>query len=404
MKYPVLIFKASRDPVNHGALGIARTLGRLGVPVYAIVEDAHTPLAACRYIQNVFVWKNWPADHDAFVSAISAIGAIIGRPTILYPIDDLAAISVAENASRLNGRFLFSQLSATLPRQMANKASFYALCNQMNLPCARSTIPKSDEDVRRFVLQTGFPIVIKPAEQWNTNTLKTNIVHNWEMLSAVCKPEQHSLIILQEYIDGEDWLYNGYSNFEKQLYLGFTGRRLLVHPKDTGSTAIGLSLANQSLCIQAQMLLRAICYSGICDLDWRRDIRDGQYKIIDCNPRIGLNFEMFENAAGIDVARALHLDLSGRKIERAPMIEGRLFIVEHLYLRSVIRGGCPDAHAANARAPALAITRKLAWWRIDDPMPFFVVGMRIGLAAIRRRIIRFFRVTRRLAGRSPNLQ
>ena len=236
------------------------------------------------------------------------------------------------------------------------------------------------------------------------NTLKTSVAHSWEMLSAVCKPEQHSLIILQEYINGEDWLYNGYSNFEKELYLGFTGRKLLVHPKSTGSTAIGLSLANQSLCTQAQMLLRAIRYSGICDLDWRRDSRDGQYKIIDCNPRIGLNFEMFENAAGIDVARALHLDLSGRKIERGPMTEGRLFIVEHLYLRSIVRGGRPDAYAANPPASALAITRKLAWWSIDDPIPFFAMGMRIGLAAIRRRIIRFFRVTRRLAGRSPNLQ
>ena len=393
-KCPVLIFKASRDPINHAALGIARTLGRLGVPVYAIVEDAQTPLATSRYIKRAFIWKSWPGDKDAFVHAISTIGATIGHPMIFFPIDDSAAISVAENASSLNSRFLFPQLPATFPRQMADKASFYALCNQMNLPCARSVVPTCEDDVRQFVEQTTFPIVIKAAEQWNlvSNKLHTAIIHSWEALSEVYKRaecEETSPMIFQEYITGEDWIYHGYSNFATELYLGFTGRKLLDYPIGSGSTALGLSLSNETLCAQAQTLLRAIRYSGICDLDWRRDRRDGQYKILDCNPRIGLNFQMFENAAGIDVVRALHLDLTGRKIERAPMIEGRLFVAEHLYLRSVLRGGRSSAFATKPSAPVLAITRKLAWWSIDDPLPFFVMGMRIVLAAIMRRMIGF---------------
>ncbi len=40
---PVLIFKSHRSIFHHGALGIARNLGRLGVHVYAIVEDRYTP-------------------------------------------------------------------------------------------------------------------------------------------------------------------------------------------------------------------------------------------------------------------------------------------------------------------------------------------------------------------------
>ena len=58
--YPVLILKASRGIIHHGAVGIARTLGRLGVPVYAVVEDSFTPLATSRYLTKAFVWKSWP--------------------------------------------------------------------------------------------------------------------------------------------------------------------------------------------------------------------------------------------------------------------------------------------------------------------------------------------------------
>ena len=67
-------------------------------------------------------------------------------------------------------------------------------------------------------------------------------------------------------------------------------------------------------------------------MDWRLDKRDGQYKILDCNPRIGLNFRMFENdTAGIDVVRAQHLSLTGRSLDRAPMVQGHLLTVELLY-------------------------------------------------------------------------
>lgn len=389
-KCPVLVFKASRDTMNYGALGIARTLGRLGVPVYALVEDGYTPVATSRYVKEAIVWESWPTDRDAFVNAISTIGATVGTPAILLPIDDLAAISVAENAPALIGRFLFPQLPAALPRQMANKAAFYELCGRTGIPCARSTVPRCFDEVREFVEHTTFPVVMKAAEQWNLvgNELYTRIIDNRETLFEIYKrvaSEERSPMILQEYITGEDWIYHGYCNHDTGLYLGFTGQKLLDYPKGAGSTALGISRHNEVLCSQAKTLLRAIGYSGICDFDWRRDDRDGQYKILDCNPRIGLNFQMFENTAGIDVVRALHLDLTGREIEQAPMIEGRLFLAEHLYLRSVFRGARPTKLATEPTAPHLSSTRKLAWWSIDDPLPCLVAGMRLIFAAIRRR-------------------
>lgn len=52
---PVLLFKAARYRFHHGAVGIARSLGELGVPVYAIVDDRFTPLAVSRCLTRAFV-------------------------------------------------------------------------------------------------------------------------------------------------------------------------------------------------------------------------------------------------------------------------------------------------------------------------------------------------------------
>ena len=64
----------------------------------------------------------------------------------------------------------------------------------------------------------------------------------------------------------------------------------------------------------AARFCRAIGFSGIADLDWRLDRRDGRYKLLDFNPRVGAQFRLFETDAGIDVVRALHLDLTGRPV------------------------------------------------------------------------------------------
>jgi D-aspartate ligase len=387
-RFPALIFKAST--VNHGAVGIARTLGRLGVPVYAVVEDCCTPLASSRYITKSFVSKSWLTDRETFLNKLSTIAEIIGRPTILIPLDDLSAIFIAENATALSQWFLFPRLPGGLPRQLANNESLYSLCARIGVPCARSVVPRSIDDVREFGNETTFPIVLKAAQQWRLlDDRLYNPVLIWDreaLLEAyeLTKHEVESNFILQEYIAGENWIYHGYCNSDTQLFVGFTGKKLLDYPADAGSTAIGLSVRNDELCSQTEAFLRTVRYSGICDVDWRKDKRDGQYKILDCNPRIGMNFRMFENSGTIDVVRAQHLDLTGRTLECAPMIEGRLFTSESLYFLSYLQGGHRNRLTTDAHI--YPETRELAWWSRDDPIPFFVMAARLMVRTIMRRL------------------
>jgi hypothetical protein len=42
--------------LHHGSVGIIRSVGRMDVPVYAIVEDRFTPAAVSRYLPGAFLW------------------------------------------------------------------------------------------------------------------------------------------------------------------------------------------------------------------------------------------------------------------------------------------------------------------------------------------------------------
>lgn len=381
--YPVLILKASRGAIHHGSLAVARTLGRLGISVFAVVPDCYTPLRFSRYVTKTFIWPKWPADLSSFVDAVLRIGAFIDRPAIIIPMDDLSAVFVAENADSLARRFTLPPVPPNLPRQLANKASLHTLCAEIGIPSVRSVIPQSIDDVKTFAAASAFPVVVKAAEQWQLlcDRFSTRVAHSpaelFELYDNVSGADC-SRTILQEYISGDDWICHGYYNARKNICVTFTGRKLRGYPADAGSTAVGVSVDNEALRRLTGRLLKAVAYSGIIDMDWRKDARDGIYKILDCNPRVGQNFRMFKNRADIDVVRAQHLDLTGRSINRSPMIEGRIFTVESFYLfalmrRSRCQGVNPDGGGSYPRSGG----RELAWWNSDDWAPFFAMSLRL---------------------------
>ena len=51
-----LIVKVGDYPLHHGGVDAIRSLGRLGVPVYAVSEDRWTPAALSRYCRGRYVW------------------------------------------------------------------------------------------------------------------------------------------------------------------------------------------------------------------------------------------------------------------------------------------------------------------------------------------------------------
>ena len=387
--YPALILKMSRGVIHHGALAVARTLGRAGVPVYAVVEDAYTPLALTRYLTKAFVWDHCPNDPESFVKAMADIGKFIARPTIVIPMDDLSAVFLAANAASLAPWFLMPPVPPDLPHRLANKACLHALCDELGIPSARTIFPHSLDDIRRFARESSFPVLVKGAEQWVPlkDMSSTRVIPTAEQLSSFCEDHNYDgsqPLIIQEYIPGEDWISHGYYNSEKNVSVTFTGRKLRSYPNDAGSTALGFSVGNDDLRLISEKLLHAVGYSGIIDMDWRRDERDGKYKILDCNPRVGQNFRMFENAAEIDVVRAQHLDLSGRPIDDVAPVDGRLFSVESFYVMAFLRRLPRGPSKQDAAKYLPAKSRERAWWSGDDPIPVLSMSVRLFLRLLGR--------------------
>lgn len=385
---PVLVLKVGRYILHHGAVGIIRTLGSMGVPVYSVVEDRFTPAAVSKYLTGALIWETRGLDPQRLLEGMALIGEWLNRPTIVIPTDDVAAIFIAEQAATLQRWFLFPQQPPMLPRTLANKRELYLLCRKIGVACPETVFPSSIDDVHEFVEHAGLPVVVKASEAWllPENERTASIAQTPEQACAIYR-QRGPHVIFQEYIPpayGEDWFYHGYRNMRSDCCVGFTGRKLRSYPPFAGPTTLGKAVPNDQLRQEVEALLQAISYSGITDLDYRLDKRDGQYKLLDFNPRIGAQFRLFEDRAGVDVARALYLDLTGRRVPRSRPIDGRTFIVEfHDLVASIayFRRGRLTLHDWWL---SLNGERELAWISRDDPLPFLMMCIRLLLRVVKR--------------------
>jgi D-aspartate ligase len=389
---PALVLKIGYLPLHHGGLGVIRTLGRVGVPVYGVHEDHLTPSAVSKYLHGRFLWVPDGTDADDLLNGLAAIAERLQRPAIAIPTDDVSAILLAEHADLLARWFRFPRQDARLARTLADKRELYLLCRRLGIPCPQATFPASWGEARDFARSSGLPVVAKIPQPWlvpkAARVKSSTIVPTLDDLSDLYRrlgDQAASNLMLQEHIPtGKDWVFHGYCDASSTTLAGFTGVKLRSYPAYAGPTTLGRCVANDELREQAEWLFKAVTYRGVMDLDYRLDLRDGQYKLLDFNPRVGAQFRLFEDDAGIDVVRALHLDLTGRPVPRGRPIEGRAFMVETGDLLST--RGYRRAGALTWRSwlRSLRGVREFAWFARDDLVPLLAVCVRFALRGVER--------------------
>jgi D-aspartate ligase len=387
-----IVVKLHHRVLHYGGLGAIRSLGRVGVPVYAVHEGGLAPSATSRYLSGGFVWPP-AAEPELLLEGLTALGERLGGPTVLIPIDDAAAVLVAEHRGELASHFLLPRPSPGLPRSLASKRELYQLCNRLGVACPRAVFPRSRAEVEAFLEDAVFPVVVKGAEPWllpvGGGVRSTSIVPTPERLLDLYRRlegQQATGLMLQEYIPreaGQDWFVHGYCDRTSTCLVGFTGRKLRSYPAYAGPTSLGSWEPNQELQRQAEALCRVISYRGIMDLDYRLDLRDGCYKLLDFNPRLGAQFRLFENDLGIDVVRAMHLDLTGRAVPAGRPVPGRRFVVENHDPLAGLKYRRNGDLTLSAWGRSLAGVREAAWFATDDLRPFLTMCAR----ALLRRVL-----------------
>jgi hypothetical protein len=112
-RVPALLLRLDSNPFHHGTLGAARSLGRAGIEVHALLAPPCGPVTGSRHLHRIHPTggSEGPPPLLELLRTLRRISGHIGRPAVLLPMDDLSALAVARLADRLTGRYLLPPTS-----------------------------------------------------------------------------------------------------------------------------------------------------------------------------------------------------------------------------------------------------------------------------------------------------
>lgn len=342
-------------------------------------HDPTGAVVSSRHFKEVFPWDFRREPDESALEELFRIADRIGGRPLLIPCSDDIVLQVSEHAHRLSQRFDFAHIPPELVRAMIDKKELFFLAKTNDIPTPDTAFPQSETDVLELARAMSFPLMVKGIDglrlEARTGKKMVRVDDADELMQQyrlLEDPEQPNLM-LQEFIPGGDdsvWMFNGYFDQSSECLMGFTGKKLHQCPPYRGATSLGVVLPNPTVRDLTLRFAKAIGYEGILDIGFRYDQRDGSYKLLDPNPRLGCTFRLFVGTDGLDVVRAQYLHVTGATVPASQQADGRKWMVEDWEIDSVrvYRQDASidlDQWIADVRG-----VQEMAWFAWDDPLPF----------------------------------
>jgi D-aspartate ligase len=374
-KTPVLVLNCKL-----GALAIMRSLGSQGVTLFGVDEGPHAPAALSRYCRDQFPMPFSEDKEQEYLEHLIRLGGRFGARAILIPTSDELSLFVARHAAALSECFIFPQNDPVLVSDLISKEGMYNLARKHAVATPHTVFPKKPDDVTAYAGEVRFPVMLKAiygnrleARTGKKMVIVQSLKELVEMYRVLEDPDRPNLMI-QEYIPGDDdqiYIFNGYFNERSECLAAFTGHKIRQFPVHVGCASLGICKWNKTVADVTVDFMKAIGYRGILDIGYRLDPRDGLYKVLDINPRVGQAFRLFVAENGMDVVRSLYLDLTGQDQIR-PVIprEGRRWVIEDFDIISSFHYHQEGTLGCAEWLKSFRGLEEGAWFNWKDPRPF----------------------------------
>ena len=301
-----------------------RDLEQKGVRAVGIDCNPSNPGFRSKYGRS-FLCPNPDNEPDNWVAFMVSLSAAMGERPVLIAASDIFVSAIGKHAHILADHFIFSESGCTLQAALATKETQYALARDSGLPSPQAAYVQSVEELDQFCQSARFPALLKPRHhrEWQAlpegNPLRGNKTISAktpeELIShykKVCPlvPEA----VAQEEIVGPD--------SAKYCYLSVYARdghrlgscvvhELRAYPLMYGCATLVEPVIDEEIDRVCNNFLSSIGYVGICEIELKRDIRDGQLRLIEVNPRFSGTGDSAKYA-GVETGFIHYLDLIGQ--------------------------------------------------------------------------------------------
>jgi len=317
---------------EHMGLDIARSLAPRGIPVYGV--DAH-PDAVGRFSRHIqFVRSPNPErDPDSYLQFLVDLGKRLGK-AVLFPLSDMHVLLCSRHRDVLGRYYEYVMPDHETMERLTTKDGLRAVAREVDLPTPRTLPVNGTMSIEEIAAQVNYPAILKPTEStyWHTPEFTSLLRHGLlqgrakvvlchdpsSLVETYRRIAAHdSRLVVQEVIPGEDsrLAYIAFYLDRESRPLGIlAGKKLRVIPTGFGSASYVRTFHDPELEAAALKLLKASCYQGLGGLEFKKDPRDGTYKLIEFNTRFGM-WDGLGARCGVDLAHIAYRDALRQPVE-----------------------------------------------------------------------------------------
>ena len=257
-------------------------------------------------------------DEKATIEILLDVGRRLNlKGWVLFPTRDETVAAVSRNRAALAELFRVPTPEWDTVQWMWDKRNTYKLAMELKIPIPESWFPADSDDVDRIT--TPFPLALKPAIK--EHFIYTTRVKAWR---ANDKAELRELLQRADSYGsgGDDRSGPGSRGWQASIRLlrlfqrgkavgSMVTRRRRQHPYEFGRASTFVETIDlPALESLSKRFLQKIDYYGLVEVEFKLDPRDGQFKLLDVNPRTW-GYHSLGVSAGVDFPYLLYADQIG---------------------------------------------------------------------------------------------
>ncbi len=360
------------------ALGVLRTLAKKDIPI--IMLDSDHCISKYSRFKKRFFRSPHPSDDQSYVDFLIDLAKkekIHRNRWVIFPNSDETVYVLSKYKNILEEFYRIPTPGWEVIQNVYIKKNTYQLAKKGGIPIPTTYYPDGLQEL--VELSLNYPVVIKPSIRDNFYSkikIKAFRVNNKEELvriyEYVCSIIEPSEVLVQEFIPGgPNHLYSFCPFFKDgEVLTSIMARRARQHPMDFGHASTFAELVDiPEIQKIAEKFLSLINYYGFAEVEFMQDPRDGNYKLIEVNPRVW-GWHTIAIASGVDLPYLLYQDMIGEEMDVRLPIDNlkwvRLITDVPTVLSEIIGGRL----RIRDYLKSMKGKKEFAVFALNDPLPF----------------------------------
>lgn len=289
------------DAENKHALAAVRSLGKKGIDVIASSHRTHCMSFYSKYCNNHYTYSK-TTDESAFISDLLEI-IESESCDVLLPIGFNSNKIVSKNINHFSEIVKVPIANYHSMELASDKNQTIKFAYNHGVPVPSTYYPTCIEELKEMSSKITYPVVLKASEESGSVKYANNEHEMVELFSDLCNkfPSQikaQKYPQVQEYIPGDG--YGFFALFDHGCPKAIFGhKRIHEYPVTGGPSTMAQSVFNSEMNDIGIRLLKALKWHGVAMVEFKKDSRNGSFKLIEINPKFWGSLDL-SIACGVD--------------------------------------------------------------------------------------------------------